>query len=97
MIFLTKTINKQKSLTKVIQIAEHEGDDLHKTFDHDELLLGFQFLGDMVNRLFFMLLVIAEVIAFSSTILPTVQSGSSEGAQLETVRLLELEACGGNC
>ena len=78
-----------KSLAKVKQIIWHEGDELHKTFDHDELLIGFQFLGDMINRVFFLLLVLAEIIAFSTTILMTIRAEYSDTAKL--AKLIQLE------
>ena len=46
---------------------------------HEDQKLGFQFLADMINRTFFLLIVLAEVVAFSLTIIPTVGSQSEEG------------------
>ena len=51
----------------------------------------------MINRLAFLLIVIAEIVAFSATILTAVPAGQSDIARLETVRLLELDACEGKC
>ena len=51
----------------------------------------------MINRLFFLIIVIAEIVAFSATILTAIPVGHSDIARLETVRLLELDACEGNC
>ena len=90
-------MNFEKSRSKVQQIIDHEGDEIHKTFEHDDLLHGFQFLADMINRLAFLLIVIAEIVAFSATILTALPAGQSDIARLETVRLLELDACEGNC
>ena len=74
---------------KVQEIAEHDGDDIHKSFEHDDLQLGFQFLADMINRLFFLLIVLAEIIAFSATIFVTLGSSHSDDVRLETVQQLE--------
>ena len=80
-----------RSLLKVKAIVEHEGDDIHKSFEHDDLKLGFQFLADMINRVFFMLVVLAEIIAFSATILMTMGSRHSDDARLEAIKQLELQ------
>ena len=70
----------------------HEGDDIHKSFEHDDLKLGFQFLADMINRLFFILVVIAEIVAFSSTIFVTMGSQYSTDARLEAIKSLESQS-----
>ena len=87
----------EKSYSTVQQIIGHDGDDIHKTFEHEDLLHGFQFLADMINRLFFLLIVVAEIIAFSATILTTMPASNSDIVRLKTVRLLELDACEGKC
>ena len=74
---------------KVMEIIEHDGDDLHKTFDHDDLSLGFKFMADMLNRVFFTLIVIAEIIAFATTILATVPAGHTDNHRLEILQELE--------
>ena len=87
----------EKSYSTVKQIIYHDGDDIHKTFEHEDLLHGFQFLADMINRLFFLLIVVAEIVAFSATILTTMPASNSDIVRLKTVRLLELDACEGRC
>ena len=74
---------------KVMEIIEHEGDDIHKTFDHDDLSLGFKFMADMLNRVFFTLIVIAEIIAFAATILTTLPAGDTNTHRLEILQDLE--------
>merc|ERR1739838_1230648 len=74
---------------KVQEIVDHEGDEVHKSFEHEDLLHGFQFLADMINRLFFLLIVVAEIVAFSATIFVTLGSSHSDAQRLETVRYLE--------
>ena len=74
---------------KVMEIIEHEGDDIHKTFDHDDLSLGFKFMADMLNRAFFTLIVIAEIIAFAATILPTIPAGDTDKHRLQILATLE--------
>ena len=56
--------------------------------EHEELKLGFQFLADMINRLFFIVIMICEIIAFSVTILGTVGS-QSDVARLTVIKALE--------
>ena len=74
---------------KVMEIIEHEGDEVHKTFDHDDLSLGFQFMADMMNRIFFLLIVLAEIIAFSATILTAIPVGDSNTHRLDVLKDLE--------
>ena len=78
-----------ESLPKVQEIIDHEGDEVHKSFEHDDLQLGFKFLADMINRLCFLVIVLAEIIAFSATIFATLGSSHSDAQRLETVRYLE--------
>ena len=73
---------------KVQAIIDHEGDEIHKSFEHSDLLLGFQFMADMINRLFFVIIVLAEVIAFSASIFTTMGK-DSEDVRLEDVRYFE--------
>ena len=75
----------------VRRIADHPTDEIHKDFDHEELQLGFQFLADMINRLFFILIVIAEIIAFCVTIATTIASHSADG-RLDMIKQLESKA-----
>ena len=75
---------------EVKQIADHEGDEFHKTFDHDDLLLGFKFLADMLNRLAFVLIVVAEIVAFCSTIV-TMPAENAGNFRLETLKKLEYQ------
>ena len=72
----------------VQRIADHPTDEIHKDFEHEELLLGFQFLADMINRLFFILIVVGEIIAFCVTILNTVASHSADG-RLDMIKKLD--------
>ena len=72
----------------VQKIADHPTDEIHRDFDHEELRLGFQFLADMINRLFFVLIVVAEVIACAVTIISTVTSHSANG-RLDMIKQLE--------
>ena len=51
-------------------IADDEEDEIHKRFKHKKRLLGFQFLADMINRFCFILIVIIEIVAFFTTIIP---------------------------
>ena len=74
---------------KVMEIIEHEGDDLHKTFEHDDLSLGFKFMADMMNRLFFLLIVVAEIIAFAVTILTAIPAGDANTIRLDVLKDLE--------
>ena len=74
---------------KVMEIIEHEGDEIHKTFQHDELSLGFKFMADMMNRMFFLIIVVAEIIAFSATILTAITAGSSNTIRLAVLMGLE--------
>ena len=74
---------------KVMEIIEHEGDDVHKTFDHEDLALGFKFMADMMNRMFFLLIVLAEIIAFSATILTAIPVGDSNTHRLDVLKDLE--------
>lgn len=52
------------------------------------LQLGFQFMADMINRLFFLLIVVGEIIGFCVTILTTIASISSDG-RLDMIKQLE--------
>ena len=52
------------------QIANDKEDRIYTRFDHAERLLGFQFLADMINRLFFLLIIFTEMITFFTTIVP---------------------------
>ena len=63
--------------SKVIEIVRHEGDELHKTFEHHDLSLGFKFMADMMNRTFFLITVLVEIVAFSATILTAIPTGNS--------------------
>ena len=54
----------------VQKIADDEEDEIYKRFEHEERLLGFQFLADMINRLFFLLIVLTQIAAFCATIIP---------------------------
>ena len=74
---------------KVMEIVEHEGDEIHKTFEHDDLKLGFMFMADMINRVLFFLIVIAEIIAFCATILTSITAGSSATDRIDV--LVDLE------
>ena len=74
---------------KVMEIIEHDGDFIHKTFKHEDLLLGFQFMADMMNRIFFLLIVLAEIIAFSATILTAIPAGDSNTHRLDVLKDLE--------
>ena len=73
----------------VMKIIKHDDDELHKTFNHDDLLLGFKFMADMLNRVFFTLIVIAEIIAFAATILPTIPAGDTNKHRLQILAKLE--------
>ena len=84
---------------KVQEIADHEGDEIHLKFAHTDLLLGFRFLADMIDRLAFVLVVIVETIALSATIL-TMPMGNSDNSRLDTLRKLADDfddACGDHC
>ena len=72
----------------VLRIANHPTDEIHKDFEHEERLLGFQFLADMINRLFFLLIVVAEIIAFCTTILNTVGSHTATD-RLDLIKKLD--------
>ena len=74
---------------KVQEIADHEGDEIHKTFEHDDLLLGFRFLADMINRLFFIIVVFVEILAFSATILTMPAENSRDLSRHENLLTLE--------
>ena len=74
---------------KVMEIIEHEGDEIHKTFQHDELSLGFKFMADMMNRMFFLIIVVAEIIAFSATVLTAIPVGGSDAHRLSVMTDLE--------
>ena len=54
----------------VVQIAQHSSDDLHVKFDHEQLLEGYQFYAEMINRLMFVLVVVVQCIALFATIIP---------------------------
>ena len=54
----------------VEKIADDKEDKIYIRFDHEERLLGFQFLADMINRLFFLLIVLTLIAAVCATILP---------------------------
>ena len=54
----------------VEKIANDKEDKVYTRFDHEERLLGFQFLADMINRLFFILIVLTLIVAFCATIIP---------------------------
>ena len=47
------------------KIANHEDDTIHTFFGHDQRLLAFQFYADMLNRVFFVIILFAEVVAIS--------------------------------
>ena len=54
----------------VTKIANHPTDDIHTTFDHEILKHSFQFYSDMLNRAWFVLVVIGQVITVFLTIYP---------------------------
>ena len=60
-----------------------------QNYDHESRLLGFQFLADMVNRLTFCLMTVAEFVAFSVTVFGTMTKSSD---RLEVLRQLEGDA-----
>ena len=72
----------------VQRIADHPPDEIHKDFEHEELLLGFQFLADMLNRLCFLLIVVSEIIAFCVLILNTVAHQSVDG-RMDMIKRLD--------
>ena len=74
---------------KVMEIIEHDGDEIHKTFDHDDLALGFKFMADMMNRMFFLIIVVAEIVAFAATILTAIPSGDTGTNRLNVLNDLE--------
>ena len=74
---------------KVREIVEHEGDELHKTFEHDELALGFKFMADMINRLLFLIVVIAEIVAFSATVVTSLVNTIQDRGKLDALFGLE--------
>ena len=78
-------------LTKVPEIvnkiADDEDDCLFEQMQHEERLVCFQFMADMINRLCAMLIVVSEAIAFFSTVVPlyaryTLSNGDSIIQQL---------------
>ena len=68
--FLAKSLISLTVPETVEEIADDEEDEIHTRFDHGERLLGFQFLADMINRLFFLLIVLTQIAAFCTTIVP---------------------------
>ena len=54
----------------VNQIADDEENQVFDQFEHEERLLAFQFMADMINRLCALLIVVSEAIAFFSTVVP---------------------------
>ena len=54
----------------VTNIAEDTEDNIHKRFPHEDRLLGFQFLADMLNRLAFICISVTQFIAFCVLVIP---------------------------
>ena len=72
----------------VDEIAEDPLDNIHKRFPHEDRLLGFQFLADMLNRLAFTFITLAQFISFCKLVVPLYvkypDSSDSLSAELET-------------
>ena len=54
----------------VNEIADDTEDNIHKRFPHEDRLLGFQFLADMLNRLAFICISLVQFIAFCVLVIP---------------------------
>ena len=87
--YMTFKLWKINAPDTVQRIVDHPTDELHKHFVHEELCLGFRFLADMINRLFFLIIVSCEVIAFCALIVSTMTSHSTEG-RLDIIKRLEM-------
>lgn len=68
-----------------IKIAPENDEVFHDEIDHEQLALGFRFLADMINRLCFLLVLIATLVAFSLTILKTMIETSDDITRLDSL------------
>ena len=69
----------------VDEIADDPEDNIHKRFPHEDRLLGFQFLADMLNRLTFSIITIAQLIAFCKLVVPLYIRYPESNENLSTV------------
>ena len=86
---MTFKVWKINAPIEVQELADHPTDELHKHFEHEKLCIGFQFLADMINRLFFIITVFSEITAFFALIVSTMTSHSADG-RLDIIKRLEL-------
>ena len=68
--FLTYYLWEVEVPETVNEIAEDTEDNIHKRFPHEDRLLGFQFLADMLNRLAFICITVTQFIAFCVLVIP---------------------------
>ena len=54
----------------VNEIADDTEDNIHRRLPHEDRLLGFQFLADMLNRLAFICIQLSLIIAFCTLVVP---------------------------
>ena len=80
----------------VDEIADDPDDNIHKRFPHEDRLLGFQFLADMLNRLVFTFITLTQFISFFILVVPLYvkypDSNENLSAEIKTFELLLLGA-----
>ena len=64
------------------KVSPENDDYSNGAIEHEQLALGFRFLADMINRLCFVLVLVATMVAFSLTILKTMIESNDDTKRL---------------